>query len=482
MDLGFVYIDFGPLATILTQSPVKIFFDLFFLFGWLFLVYALLFIMKEMWIEYQEDKYTADWKWVLLAIDIPQANVQSPLAVEQLFAHLVGALDVPGVRDLFMSGHKQRWFSFEIVSIEGYIQFLIRTEETLRDLVEAAMYAQYPDAEITEVEDYVEAIPDAFPNNEYDVWAADFVTAEHDALPIRTYPMFEHRMSKDDPLKDPMGTFLESFSRIGPGEQIWFQIMVQPITNSWKEKSIEKIKEMLGEKVEKKSPLAFLSSNALSKEISHSLDEIRAQVTGSERGVGGDAEESPAENKLALLTPGQQKLLESMEDKISKLGMKTKMRGVYLGRKEVFRPSRAVNALIGAINQFNSPTANSIVPAKSTSAPNPKKSNALKELFMKSYKKRKIKLTDVKGADPFVLNIEELATVWHFPMSHVATPLLQKTMLKTSEPPPSLPVEQTIAPVDTSSVPIVDEDGNTVEHGYKTDAGHIVPGEGQKFG
>lgn len=39
------------------------------------------------------------------------------------------------------------------------------------------------------------------------------------------------------------------------------------------------------------------------------------------------------------------------------------------------------------------------------------------------------------------MNIEELATIWHFPMSHVKTPLVTKALTKQAEPPVGLPIE-----------------------------------------
>ena len=73
-----------------------------------------------------------------------------------------------------------------------------------------------------------------------------------------------------------------------------------------------------------------------------------------------------------------------------------------------------------------------------------------KKLFVAAYKKRKIKT----GINPYILNIEELATIWHFPMSHVKTPLLQKTGGKRAEPPINLPIEELVqSPLKKKTAP-----------------------------
>ncbi|MBI2437132.1 MAG: hypothetical protein HYV41_05370 [Candidatus Magasanikbacteria bacterium] len=440
MDLGFIVINTSILSDFFSQTPGALIVQVFAIAGWIVFVWLLFFGGIMFYADYIQDKKTQSWKFVLLAIDIPQENVQTPMAVEQLFSHIAGAFDAPDLRGKFRDGYKQRWFSFEIISIEGYIQFLAWTEEAFRELLEGAIYAQYPEAEITEVEDYVVQVPEKYPHEEYDIWMADFALAEHEAYPLRSYREFEHNISKDTVLKDPMGTFLESFSRIGYGEQMWFQILVQPISNKWKEGAIAKIKELIGEKgPAKKGPLSFLTDNVVTKEFGLDWGEVSAQLLGGVRSEGADSKsvDTGDVNNLRAMTPGQVKLVEDMEKKISKIGLKTKMRAAYMARKEVFNPTRGVNALIGAINQFNIPTANSIIAKSTTGIRNKAKANLKKTEMVKAYRKRKLNY----GANAFVLNIEELATIWHFPMSHVKTPMVQKATTKAAEPPIGLPVE-----------------------------------------
>lgn len=473
MQIGIFEIDTNAIAAFFAQGTFHIIADLFVIGGYLFVVWAALSLGISFYQEYREGKYTKDWNWVVLAIDVPPMNIQSPKAVEQLFTHLAGAYDKPDIAAAYRGGYRQRWFSFEIISIEGYIQFIVRTEESLRDLVESAIYAQYPEAEVTEVEDYVNRVPNTYPNKTHDIWAADFGTAQDDAYPIRLHTEFEHSLSKDEPFKDPMSAILESFSRIGPGEQMWFQILIEPIGNEWKEKAIKQIKEIIGQDTGGGGPNKYVDA-ALGAPIKF-LENVGDQVFAREASSGGDADSK--EEKKKELAPGQRKVVADMEQKITQIGFKTKMRGVYVARKEVFRPSRGVNALVGSMNQFNVPTSNQIVPTFAAGASyffKEQRTAYRKNLLFRSYAKRKIGA----GATPFVLNVAELATIWHFPLIHVKTPMVQKVEAKQSEPPVALPVEQVALPgQDTfdQPVPISEPDNDHV-----TDA--FGYGDDMKFG
>lgn len=436
MDFGLFYFDINQIVTFFQQPVLEILIGLFAIGGWLVFAYLLLYVAIEYYVDYRQSKGTADWEWVVLAIDIPALNLQTPVAVEQMFSHLAGAFSPNSFEGKYYQGYRQKTFSFEIISIEGYIQFIIRTEKSLQDLVESALYAQYPEAEIVEIEDYTQDIPSKYPNKEYDVWGADFGLAEKDAFPIRTHMEFEHNISKDDILKDPMSAFLESLSRIGKGEQLWFQIMLEPISSSWKEKSIALVKEMLGDTSVNK--IADHIGDKLVAGLNKTLEHIGDQVFGRE--PSGPGEEKSEEKKM--VTPGQKKVIEGIEAKISKVGFKTKIRAIYVAKKESFKPDKGVHGLIGAINQFNNPSSNSIVPKFGTGANyffKDKKSSKKKTLMMTSYKKRKAG----SGSAPFILNVEELATLWHFPMATVRTPLLQKAAGKRAEPPSALPIDIT---------------------------------------
>jgi hypothetical protein len=388
-----------------------------------------------------------------------------------MFSQLTGAFNHVDITEKFWHGFRQQWFSFEIISIGGYIQFLIRTESKFRDLVEAAIYAQYPDAQVVEVEDYVTPFPSRFPDKEYDIWAADFSLTENWAYPIRTYKEFETRIGRDTIIKDPMAALLESFSRIGPGEQMWLQMLVEPTSGHWKEEVIANMAKMTGAKEGHggKSWSDHLTDFSLK-----SLETIGDQIFNREEGI---VKEEKKEQKKEL-SPGQGALLEAMETKIKKDGFWVKLRGVYIARKEVFKKDKGVHALVGAIAQFNIPSANSLAARYKTVATSffaKQRILRRKRLLMQAYKKRKM----ISGGNGFLFNIEELATVWHFPLSHVKTPLVQKAAAKAAEPPAGLPVEISS---DVRGLPIAEPIAETAEQKYQTDAGEINYDSGPRFG
>lgn len=444
-----------------TQSPWAVFWQLVAMFLWVIVAWGILHVLFWYLMIYKAGKFTSDWKFVVLAIDIPQLNVQTPLAVEQLFTHIFAVMEPPSIGNVYRRGFVQQFFSFEIVSIEGYIQFLIRTREKFRDVVEMAVYAQYPEAEITEVEDYVNSIPDDYPNDTHQVYAMDFAYVNHWINPIRVYREFEHNIAKDTVLKDPIGTFLESMTRIGPGEQVWFQIIVEPIQEKrWKHEGIREVEKLIGAKKKAKpSKFAFVTDNFITKEIGAGFAEINAQLSGSPAGEAAAAakDEKKDLNDLLYLTPGQKKQVEAMEEKLRKLGFRTKIRLVYAARKEIYNPSRAVNSIVGAMNQYTIPTSNALLPKYLTStqyAFAKRRKEFRRRVLVKAYKNRDM----YAGKNPYIMSIEELATIWHFPMSHVKTPLVQKAISKIAEPPAALPVENLL---QNAMVPPTEDGGES---------------------
>jgi len=317
MDFLFSFLNQAGLDT---SSPLSVLWFVFKYGGFVFILWAIFFGLRQIWINSRQGKHAAKQEWVYLAIDVPKNNEQSFKAVEQIFTHLAGAARGGDFMDKYWTGYFQPTFSFELVSIEGYIQYIIRSPKLFQDLVEAAIYAQYPEAQITEIEDYTQGIdPETFKEKGYDLWASQFGLVNDEAYPIKTYPLFEHQMSQLT--VDPLAAILEIFSRMGKGEQAWYQIIVKPGNDDWKKKSDEKVKDLIGAPIDKPKPgIVDRALDAPSKWAGQ-MGDLFIPV-GSSDEKKDDKMDVPS--KMLYLSPGERIAVEGVDRKADKVGFNVK--------------------------------------------------------------------------------------------------------------------------------------------------------------
>lgn len=422
----------------LMDLPADVLMAKFFLYvGWIPIAFVLIWGFYQLWIDYRQSVFISKREYMLLAIDIPRGNEQSPKAVEQMFAHLAGAHKTINLIEKYWRGVTQDYFSLETVSIEGYTQFLIRTERKYRDLIEAMVYAQYPDAEITEVNDYVTELPDKFPDDTYDIWGGEWIQVKDDAYPFRTYIDFEHQFTGE--FKDPSAALMELFNNIGKGEQCWYQIIVTPTSTEWEAMGDKEISKVVGEEVKSERNIVdkitdgFLS---LLTSFSELIYPLWGEITEKEK-----EEEMPF--KMFALKPAQRKAIDAIQMKVSKLGFEVKIRFIYVAEKEVFNKTRG-NSFVGVMKQYGMQDLNALKPDMAVTVTSAhyvlkeSRLNTKKNRIMRAYKSR----SNWLGRNRFILNIEELATLWHFPIEEaVKAPMLQKVPSRKTEAPSYLPVE-----------------------------------------
>jgi hypothetical protein len=401
-----------------------------------------LYFAREMWLIKVQTDFAKNIKYMFLAIDIPRTNEQSPRAVENMMAYLAGAHGTINFFEKWWEGKFQLSFSFEIVSIDGYTQFIIRTPVDFRYLVESSVYSQYPDAEISEIDDYTEGAPKKFPNEEYDIWGAEFIQASNQMFPIKLYEEFEHKLGPDETYyKDPMSALMDLCSSLQKGEQLWFQILIIPTGVEWVEGADAEVDKIVG----KKPKVSFLNG------VIDSIMDIITGISEAIYSMWGDIEVKEKEFKplsMMELKPKQKKQIEALHDKISKIGFYAKLRTVYVAKKEVFLPKKVANGFVGYIKQFAALDLNSFKPDMKYTATSTSYFGKVKRLqqrktnIINNYINRDVG----SGRDPGVYNIAEIASVWHFPLEATTkAPLIQKAPMKKAKPPLSLPTEESTA-------------------------------------
>ncbi len=439
-----IVINIQPILDFLDLPTDQILLRLLYYVGWLPIAITFVWGVAQVWLRYIKLAYGASEKAILLAIDLPRGNAQTPMAVENIFAYLAGAHSTKDLYEKWWLGEWQLYFSFEIVSINGYIQFLIWTPEKYRHLVEAAVYSQYPDAEITEVNDYTHGLPTKFPDEEYDIFGSEYVLVKHPVYPIKTYKHFEHQLGEPETqYKDPMAALMDLMGSMKKGEQLWYQILAIPIGHEWAEQGDNEVKKIIGEKTK---------SNDLIDRMIESLLAAIESFSETIYRLWGDIETAKKDEKepqfrMMNLKPKQKKQVEEIQEKVNKIGFGVKIRYVYVARKEMMNKNKVAYGFTGYMKQFNYNDLNSYKPDTGDGGTITKvqyekifgkyRVNLRKNKLMTAYRLR----SDARGRLPGILNTEELASIWHFPVeASVRAPLVQKAPGRKAEPPTGLPI------------------------------------------
>jgi len=411
-------------------------------YWWFFTPIALWPIFELAWVSYIQEKYFRKIEWELLEIKVSKEMEKRPKTMEEFFSGLYSTYDVviDTLYDIYIRGMIDMWFSFEIVSKEGDVHFYIRTPKLSRGLIESQVYAQYPDAEIQEVDDYVTDIPDDIPSKDYELWGTDMTLIKEDAYPLRTYKEFEDMASGE--FIDPISSIVEGVSKLDKGEQIWIQILVRAADNSWKEEANSLVLRLIGRKDNEKKK----SSNPLSIVIDELVDLARYTILGAfstqEPKEKTDKEKSKEDEAISLmlhLSPGEKNVVTAIDESTKRPGFETDIRWIYLAKRDIFNKIKGNAIVFSYFTQFGSQDLNALVPDSDT------KTSAYYFLteFRKAIRKRKIlrkykrREFDEKG---YVLNTEELATLFHFPTIEVKAPVAPRVESKKSKPPTGLPM------------------------------------------
>ena len=412
-------------------------------YWWIIIPIVLFFIFKELWLYYIRVKYIGSLKWVLLEIKIPKEVQKTPKAMEQIFAGLYRLQGDPNLVEKWIDGEVLNWFSFEMIGRGGKVHFLIRMPEKFRNAVEALVYAQYPDAEITEVEDYVTTLPSKIPSENYNVWGTELILSKDDVYPIRTYPYFFEE-GKEEERVDPLSPLSELLSSLKTDEHIWLQVLIRRAGDEWREKGERLVEKLIGRKVESgKKGLVLGEAHSWFEALKDGLYDLfssssKAEVTYRK------PEEKSLESLMFYLSPGQREVVSAIENNIAKLGFQTIIRYVYWAKSDIFSKVNAV-AVAGTFNQFSTLNLNGI-------KQNSKTKSSVKYFFkkrrifyrkvriLKNYKKRHFpqKRFSKRG---FVFNTEELATIYHIPGKIVEAPTMPRIEAKKGGPPSGLPTE-----------------------------------------
>lgn len=374
------------------------------------------------WLDYIRRGWINEQGSVLLEIKLPKEMLKTPAAMELVFNGLWEPSSPGTFVDAFWEGKVRDWFSFEIVSIGGQVKFFIWALPRWKKIIESRIYAQYPEAEVFEVEDYAKDL--RYDPENLNMFGVTTKLVKADAYPIKTYVEYElHKDNKEqEETIDPITPVLEYLGTRKPGEFAAMQILVQAhrkegildgkvfVKPDWGGGVKKVIKEILEKdavvKAEKDKPQTFMS-----------ISETQADA------------------------------IKAIERNAGKLAFDTMVRLLYIAPKDSYDKTIAMG-FIGSMRQFGSTTLNGIRPDKFMSVAFPWqdfkdwKKKEIQRTHIDAYKRRSFFNTPYKhlNGKPYILTTEELATIFHIPGSVASTPNLVRSPSKKSEAPANLPV------------------------------------------
>ena len=337
----------------------------------------------------------------LLLVEIPRTNDKKELSAEQMFASLHGVLKPK--KSLFKNDYlSQDRISFEICSIGQRIRFYVWVPTNLQAFLEGQIYAQYPTAQITETEqDYAKRMI-AQPV----IFTSELILTDNEALPIKSFPSFE---------VDPLAAVTATLAKLDqPNEEMWLQIIIRPIGDEWHRKSNKMANRI------KSGGGTWTNSGAMN----YFSQIIIAPIKPPEQ-IGSSGTKELSERDKTRIT--------AIEEKSRKLGYQVKIRIVYAGNDEATARQR-MQAMVGTFKQFNTTNLNGF------------------QSKYPSFDRSKISLfAEREFSDKgYILNIEEIASIYHLPHTSVETPNIVWATTKTAEPPSTLPVHSKTNPNDLS--------------------------------
>lgn len=330
---------------------------------------------------------------VLITLEIPRANDKKELAAEQMFASLHGIL-----RDkveLRMTGGLQEHISFEIAAIDKLIRFYVWVPKHLQNFVEGQIYAQYPTVQIHTMDaDYADR------NISHSVvYTSELTLTDNEMLPIKTFQSFE---------VDPLAGITATLAKLDDSsEEVWIQVLARPIADDWHRNASSFANRIRN---------GTASFDLLGGGGKYFLQAVEALWKPPEQGSSNPGAKPE-------LSERDRTRISEIEKKSVKLGYQVKIRMAYLGNNQTTAKQR-MQALVGTFKQFNSTNLNGF--RMSSASFNPEEIAKYRARFFID-----------RG---YILNIEELASVFHLPHTNVETPNIVWASNKTAEPPAKLPI------------------------------------------
>ncbi|MFN3301715.1 MAG: type IV secretory system conjugative DNA transfer family protein [Patescibacteria group bacterium] len=331
--------------------------------------------------------------------DEKKKELKEWLSPTEIFLDNLGGLKVERSLRTFLFGRDDH-FSFEIVrSPDGLISFYVVAPRMFAQYLEEQIHAQFPSANVQEVEDY-----NIFSSQGF-VLSAYLSLKKTHILPIKTYLSFN---------TDPLNAITSPLAKITEGDSAVIQILARSAKKEWHRFPTRVAYEMQqGKSFSEAVSAAKFNPFKIIKEIF--ILGFKSEIKKKE----GE------EKKPRQLSPMEQEMIKNIENKNSKAGLDVNIRFVVCAKTK----ERAMNYLKNITNAFIQYTIYQYGNGFDVHLDNSEK--MVENFIYRIFDERR----------SFILNTEELTSIYHFPLPITETPHIRWLIARSAPAPVEVPQE-----------------------------------------
>lgn len=316
------------------------------------------------------------------------AGVKEKIAItETLFSALGGLKPDKGFWAWFVG--RADSFAFEIVAHEKLVTFYVTVPRRYQEFVEQQIHAQWSDAFVEPIEDYNMFTPTGT------VVAGYLRLKRESVIPIKTYKEMDG---------DPLNALTNALAKVGESDGVALQFVVRPAMSTWRALGLKIVRNM-------QQGMSFQDAKQGSK--SHGWFATKA-----------DIEKSKEKQRERRLSAAETKMLEGIENKLSKAGLETTIR-VVASAASTEEAQLYLTNVLQAFGQYN------VYEYGNSFEKNiPSSRKGILEGFI---------FRTFSQPHSLILNTEELASLWHLPLPTSETPNIRWMSARTAPAPVNVP-------------------------------------------
>jgi hypothetical protein len=438
----------------------------------------------------------------ILSIRVPKEIEPGPgpIVAEQIFSAIHGIQEkVPWYKRLL--GIRGERVSLEVIHSRKHIRFIVTVQRKYKNLIESQIYAHYPNVEIFEEEDYIredidQSVEVRAPegksapkgskalakqsksvksrekgkftrlSQQQSIVGTELTHTDPMVFPIKRYPQFEDKLTRV--AADPMAGITSTLAKLNhPNDEAWIQIVLTPLDDKWRIKYTDILrivnKGIYGN-IEK---LQHLYINVVgTRKVwprvvffpAYFLFWIRRKMSGFKGGMnivvggGGGGSDDEDLDERSSKQHDRESVIEACTDKIGRLMYETNVRIAYLPANGDMKGAELkVKEIAGSFQQFTIPQLNGFAM---------KPFERGKDFWLR-FKHRMILRENL------LQNVEELATIFHFPSHVVQTPNIDWVKSRKVEAPTNLPTLESEGPENITLMGKTNYRGMHQEFGIK---------------